>query len=500
MATFFSGASIGYWSSASNTMYGTLTGDVSRSGNTVTLSNMRLAITSLYASWGTSNDSFTVNGTNTGFTVNFGSGSTDAGSYALNNTSFSVGVSDTSANVGWAYYGGGQQTGQGSFTVTFPSGASAPTGLSVSIAEVYPTGARFNVSLSSYGNPSSASGRYIEAAILNQNTYGATYKYATASNTASSAITVNNSSAGGTLVVQPNKQYYYGAYASNTQLSTNKVQGQFVTKAEPPTVTFTSATTNSATFSYSASADGGHYDRTLKYSLDNGTTWVDITILTGSSAASGTFTISGLSSGTAYTLKPRATTTVGSTDGPDVGFNTVAVITDKKILYGPVNDTANAVIDLYGSVSNQSKVVEKLYAPVQELTTLNLDTSATYTLITNINEQTFINKYNAWILGAGAGKFYQNQIQRISVAHVVNNNDNYYDFYLVGKLPSSPSIDRSYSLSISGNVSTVQSVAQQWGITFSSNSTNVRDDVACTPEFGYVAKLIHQGFGHLSYS
>ena len=77
---------------------------------------------------------------------------------------------------------------------------------------------------------------------------------------------------------------------------------------------------------------------------------------------------------------------------------------------------------------------------------------------------------------------------------------NYYDFYLVGKLPSNPRIDRSYSLSISGNVSTVQSVAQQWGITFSSNSTNVRDDVACTPEFGYVAKLIHQGFGHLSYS
>ena len=209
MATFFSGASIGYWSSASNTMYGTLTGDVSRSGNTVTLSNMRLAITSLYASWGTSNDSFTVNGTNTGFTVNFGSGSTNAGSYALNNTSFSVGVSDTSANVGWTYYGGGQQTGQGSFTVTFPSGASAPTGLSVSIAEVYPTGAKFNVSLSSYGNPSSASGRYIEAAILNQNTYGATYKYAISSNTASSAIPVNNSSAGGTLVVQPNKQYYY---------------------------------------------------------------------------------------------------------------------------------------------------------------------------------------------------------------------------------------------------------------------------------------------------
>ena len=90
MATFFSGQVIGYWSTSTNYMYGTLTGDVTRSGNTVTLSNMSLAITSRYTSYGTSSDSLTVNGTPTSFTVNFGSGSTSAGSYAINSTSFSV--------------------------------------------------------------------------------------------------------------------------------------------------------------------------------------------------------------------------------------------------------------------------------------------------------------------------------------------------------------------------------------------------------------------------
>ena len=198
-------------------------------------------------------------------------------------------------------------------TITIGSQTSPPTGLSVSLVEKYTDGAKFNVSVSSYGNPSSASGRYIEAAILGTSSYGAPYRFSTASNTSSSAITVKNSGSG-SLTVQPNTRYYYGAYANNTQLSTNKVQGQFVTLAPSPTVTVGSVSGNSATINYSTVADGGVYDKTIQYSTDGGTTWQTGATVTGGSAQSGSFTIDNLPGGE-NTVLVRTNTTSGS-DSP----------------------------------------------------------------------------------------------------------------------------------------------------------------------------------------
>ena len=198
-------------------------------------------------------------------------------------------------------------------TITIGSQTSPPTGLSVSLVEKYTDGAKFNVSVSSYGNPSSASGRYIEAAILGTSSYGAPYRFSTASNTSSSAITVKNSGSG-SLTVQPNTRYYYGAYASNTQLSTNKVQGQFVTLSPSPTVTVGSVSGNSATINYSTVADGGVYDKTIQYSTDGGTTWQTGATVTGGSAQSGSFTIDNLPGGE-NTVLVRTNTTSGS-DSP----------------------------------------------------------------------------------------------------------------------------------------------------------------------------------------
>lgn len=120
MATFFSGATIGYWSSTSNYIYGTLTGNVSRSGNTVTLSGMSLAMTTRYASTGSGPYWFEVNGTRTSYTCT--ASGTSLGSHSLNNTSFSVSTTQTSASVSWKSADGNS----GSFTVTFPSGATVP--------------------------------------------------------------------------------------------------------------------------------------------------------------------------------------------------------------------------------------------------------------------------------------------------------------------------------------------------------------------------------------
>ena len=216
-------------------------------------------------------------------------------------------------------------------SITLPSPYSPPTGLSVSIAEKYTDGAKFNVSVSSYGTPSSASGRYIEGAILNQSTYGATYKYATASETLSSAITVTNSSGGGTLTIQPNTQYYYGAYASNTQANTNIVPGQFVTLAPTPTVSVGSVSGRDAVINYSTVADGGYYNKTIEYSTDGGTTWQTGATVTGGSAQSGSFTISNLSGGE-NTVLVRTSTTSGS-DSP---VSITIEIEKLTKFYGPV--------------------------------------------------------------------------------------------------------------------------------------------------------------------
>lgn len=359
MATFFQGVQVGWWSTASNYIYGTLTGNVSRSGNTVTLSGMTLTLWTRYSASGSDpNQWFDVNGTRTYFTV-YASG-TDLGSHSLNNTSFNVSDSQTSASVRWGSYDGYSD----SFTVTFPSGYTAPTGLSVSLVEKYPTGAKFNVSVSSYGNPSSASGRYIEAAILGQNTYGTTYRFATAYNTSSSAITVNNSSSGGTLTVQPNKEYYYGAYASNTQRDTSKVQGTFVTLAEAPTITLNSVTTDTAVFNYSINSDGGKYTKTFEYSIDDGTNWVTFDTVSDGNAKTGSFTLTNLLSGALYVLKTRVTTTAGTTNVVDISFNTIPTNTRETKLYGSVNGENKRIDMLYGSSNQNSVIVTKLYGSV----------------------------------------------------------------------------------------------------------------------------------------
>ena len=75
-----------------------------------------------------------------------------------------------------------------------PSGITPPSGLSATLNSKTYNSATIKVSLSSYGNPSSTDGRYIEAAILNQNSYGASYRWSIAKNTTSSTLTVNNSS------------------------------------------------------------------------------------------------------------------------------------------------------------------------------------------------------------------------------------------------------------------------------------------------------------------
>ena len=182
-----------------------------------------------------------------------------------------------------------------------PSGVTPPSGLSTTLSSKTYNSATIKVSLSSYGVPSSTDGRYIEAAVLNQNSYGASYRYAVAKNTTSSTITVNNSSSANpsSFNIEANHKYWYGAYASNTQANTSTVTGSFYTPCPPlATLTFASQTystynTVNATINYTRQTDAGAETRTgyYRYSTDGGNTyssWISfgtISVAVGSTAS-----------------------------------------------------------------------------------------------------------------------------------------------------------------------------------------------------------------------
>lgn len=251
--------------------------------------------------------------------------------------------------------------GSWSSTVWFPEPYSDPSGLSVSVAERYKDGFKFNVSLSSYGVPSDASGRYIEAAVLGQSTYGGTYRYQIASNTKSASITVTNSNyRGGGLTINPNTMYYYGGYASNTQRNISTVSGSITTLADTPTLSVTRIGETSVTVSYSTPADGGKYAKNIQYSLDNGTTWTTGATVNTGAASSGTFEINDLHNGTTYTMKCRANTSAGNTAGSDVVFTTL----ESYKIYVPVAGKTKKVKKVYASVGGKTKEITKIYASV----------------------------------------------------------------------------------------------------------------------------------------
>lgn len=246
----------------------------------------------------------------------------------------------------WYTYGRYDYT---STSGTVPVGGTAPATPTVTIASITDTGASFNVAVSDYGTPSAASGRYIEAAILAQNTYGETYRYAKAVDTSTATITVSNTSYyGGSLTIVPNTLYYYGAYATNTALSAKTVAGQLLTlPAYITSVTVADDGHNNMTISVIHAAEGSDDTALTEYSYDQ-TNWV---------AVQDEFH---LSIYTATTLYLRRENTTGAT--PVYTVNIVPATTIR--LYGSVNSQAKEVRKLYGSVNLQAVRIRKLYGSV----------------------------------------------------------------------------------------------------------------------------------------
>ena len=292
--------------------------------------------------------SVTVNGT----TYSSWSGNMHNGTVMLSNTTRinHTGEFTFSASAGIAQYSSSSwYSGSGSWTL--PARATTPTGLNVTLKSVQDTGATMAVTLSSYGNPSGEANRYIEAAIMGQSTYGGKYRYDIATAKTNATITVNNSSRtnnSNPLTIVPNTQYWYGAYATNTVMSTSTVKGTFITlPAYISDVTVNDSGSGEVTVSVVHASEGTATTAYTEYSY-NQTDWTTV---------QDTFSLTVYTATTIYVRRRNST---GTTP-----VRTVSIVPATTVkLYGSVNNQAKEIRKLYGSVNGKAVRIRKLYGSV----------------------------------------------------------------------------------------------------------------------------------------
>lgn len=237
------------------------------------------------------------------------------------------------------------------WTLYFDQSGTAPSGLDVTLTSVQDTGATMAVSLNSYGSPSSEAERYIEADIFSTNAFASPYRYDIAKATNSATITVNNSSRTNTsnpLTIVPNTQYWYGAYATNTVMSTDIVKGGFITlPAYISDVTVNDVGGGEVVISVIHASEGSATTAYTEYSY-NQTSWTVV---------QDTFRLEVHSATTLYIRRRNST---GTTP-----VRTVSIVPATTIkLYGSVNNQAKEIHKLYGSVNGEAVRIRKLYGSV----------------------------------------------------------------------------------------------------------------------------------------
>lgn len=262
---------------------------------------------------------------------------------AIHSGSATLGAGNHTITFGITKYNGVALAG--SFNVT---GGSAPTGLQVSVDSYTDTSATFDASITSWGSPVAATGKYLEAAILTGNTYMQNpRRWNVEYDETEAFIPVDNSSYTGTpaLTIQGNTQYYYGMYANNGTLFTSTVPGTFVTKPAYITgVTAVDLHHHNIECTVLHDQEGSQYTVTDEYSFDevNWTPFFDtITIVVPS----------------ARTIYFRRSSTAGITPT----YSIYVEPTPLGIAYGSVNNQSEEIVKWYGSVNNQSKKIVKMY-------------------------------------------------------------------------------------------------------------------------------------------
>ncbi len=264
---------------------------------------------------------------------------------------------------------------------TIPSGITAPSGLSVTLNSKTYNSATFKVSVSSYGYPSSADGRWIEAGVAGQNSWTSpSLRSAIIKNASSATITVNNSSTQTqTLAIEGNHKYWYGGHATNTQASTSIITGTFYTPCPPLTSlsvsshSYVSANQDSVTLSYKRNTDGEAETRTgyYRYSTDGGSTysgWVSFGTISAAAGTAATFTAN-LPTSSSIILQAKINTPNGGDSTiKSVSFSTLTTHTAPNFSNFEYQDSNSATVALTG---NNQTMIQGQSTPQITISTTN---------------------------------------------------------------------------------------------------------------------------------
>ena len=343
-------------------------------------------------------DSYTTTWADSSSTLTF-NGSTKSAPYSWTGTATSgswislVSVSGYSISVSGGSYSWSFNRGYssavlyGSGTITVPAQASAPSGLSLSNVSTTSNTVTGTVSITAWGGGDSST-RYRNLSVMatNDKTTSARRYQRVYGNTLSSAITVNNSTQYGTMTIQPNTRYWLWWYATNGTLGTGSPDTSTTTiVTTAPELSAKSATTtgtNSIRVNYTTAADGGYYPKNIQYSLNNSSWTTGATVSSGSSS-SGNFTISGLTTGTAYTIYLRVNTSAGTTGSGSVSATTYKVPANATVSASNSSATANSVTYGTSTFNNPSSGTVYLYggtsaSPTTQITSKTTTGNSTY--------------------------------------------------------------------------------------------------------------------------
>ena len=143
METFFQNQIVQTWGSVP--VFGTLSGTVSRTGNSVALGNMQLSLHTLSAVSGTKHYTFSVGNKLNNIDISV-SNTTNLGTYNLSTAVFSVGVTQTRDRVPWR----STESINGYFYVSFPA---PPIIMGVQVDEIGENYMVLRYGVSSFGSP-----------------------------------------------------------------------------------------------------------------------------------------------------------------------------------------------------------------------------------------------------------------------------------------------------------------------------------------------------------
>ena len=246
---------------------------------------------------------------------------------------------------------GGTTSGSVSWTLSFDASGTAPAAPTVTLDSFTDTSATLSMAVSDYGTPAAASGRKLRGAVLGLNSWTDPCRYQDVTDVSSATVTLSNASGTGTtpLTLAGNTQYYYGAEANNTVMSTHTIASNaFITlPAYITNVTVADDGHNDMTISVLHDSEGSADTVYTEYSYDQ-QTWT---------AVPETFHLTVYSATTVYLRREN-----GAGITPVYTVSIVPVTTIK--LYGSVNNQAKTIRKLYGSVNGQSKRIRKLYGSV----------------------------------------------------------------------------------------------------------------------------------------